>query len=208
MKDLTSQQLEKDVKRINERINEIVKLLGSDSEAYQKYVSRLKALLPSRYVRIDKYGLVKIARTKNLYNQASDEKIQRAFEQILKTPTAGQLKKKAKEVIIKERRKQAEEDQITTEVDFDTSNAGNYLILKPEKPTNAEIIDKAKQIDRVEKFVSDNQEMFYVAYKDSNINDLIHISGRKKTYTELNKIVKEYENKKYEEITTIFDDLE
>ena len=40
-------QIEKDVKRINERINEVVKALGTDSKAYNDYVSRIKSLILS-----------------------------------------------------------------------------------------------------------------------------------------------------------------
>ena len=221
MRELTPQQLEKDVKRINERINEVVKLLGADSEAYQKYVARLKSLLPSQFVRVDKDGLFKIARKKELYNRAGDEKIQRAFEQILKTPTAGDIKKNARRVIKEERKKKLQEDQERAralpevpgeefpDLPPEYQGLGNGAMIKePLKPTQAEIIDKAKQMDRVEKFVSDNQEMFYVTFKNTEINDIIHIRGRKKTYAELQKIIDEYEADQYDTVTSIFDDLE
>ena len=195
--DLTPKQLEKDVKRINERINEVVKLLGTDSEAYNKYVSRIKALLPESFTRIDKDGLVKIARKKELYQRAGDEKIQRAIEQILKVPTAGNIKAHAKSVIIKERRKKQEEYPF------------NAMVITPAKPTKEEIEDMARQIDAIQKFVTDNQEMFYMDYggAGSEINSLIHTKG-KRSYDELQTIINAYNSKKYTIRTDIFSDIE
>lgn len=204
---LTPEQLEKDVKRLNERINEVVKLLGSGSEAYNRYVAKMKALLPSEYVRVDKDGLVKIARSKKLYKRAGDEKIERAFEQLLKVPTAGQIKAKAKRVIMSDRKKKAEEEAIKKSEDVtpDYVGVGNGAMV--QKPTRQEVEEKARQIDRVEKFVTDNQEMFYVEYKNKKFNKLVHSKG-KRTYDELDDLIKEYNKKKYKNITTIFSDLE
>lgn len=202
---LTPEQLEKDVKRINERINEVVKLLGDNSEAYNRYVAKMKALLPSEYVRVDKDGLIKIARSKKLYQRAGDEKIERAFEQILKVPTAGQVKAKAKRIIMEERKKAVDTSKKSEDTTPDYVGAGAGAMI--HKPTRQEIEDKARQIDRVEKFVTDNQEMFYVQYKNNKYNKLIHSSG-KRTYDELDALIKEYNKKKYKSITTIFSDLE
>lgn len=212
--DLTPKQLEKDVKRINERINEVVKLLGTDSEAYNKYVSRIKALLPESFTRIDKDGLVKIARKKELYQRAGDEKIQRAIEQILKVPTAGNIKAHAKSVIIKERRKKQEDLMLSLPPEFSDDNTQiqypfNAMVISPAKPTKEEIEDMARQIDAIQKFVTDNQEMFYMDYggAGSDINSLIHTKG-KRSYDELQTIINAYNSKKYTIRTDIFSDIE
>ena len=211
---LTPKQLEKDVKRINERINEVVKLLGNDSEAYNKYVSRIKALLPESFTRIDKDGLVKIARKKELYQRAGDEKIQRAIEQILKVPTAGNIKAHAKSVIIKERRKKQEDMMLSLPPEFSDDNTQvqypfNAMVITPAKPTKEEIEDMTRQIDAIQKFVTDNQEMFYMDYggAGSEINKLIHGKG-KRSYDELQTIINAYNSKKYTIRTDIFSDIE
>lgn len=214
MRELTPQQLEKDVKRINERINEVVKLLGRDSEAYNKYVSKLKSLLPSQYVRVDKDGLFKIARKKSLYQSASDEKIQRAFEQILKVPTAGEIKAHAKKVIHHERKKKLQAMGTSPAGAPGTSPAGAPESQEPAptrtpSPSREEVEDMARQIDRVEKFVTDNQDMFYVNYKDPRLNEIIHTRGAgRRSYEDLVTLIDAYQDKRYNELTTVFDDVE
>lgn len=212
MADLTPQQLEKDVKRINERINEVVKLLSPNSEAYHKYVAKLKSLLPSQYVRVDKDGLFKIARKKELYQQAGDEKIQRAFQQILKTPTAGEIKRHAKTVIKEERKKALRLDQSNFVAPPDAFGVGaGAVVIEPQHPdvriTKKEIEDFAKMLDKISGFVADNSDMFYVAYQDPKLNDMIHTKG-KRTYSELNELIDAYQDHRYSEITSIFDDID
>ena len=197
---LTPKQLEKDVKRLNERINEVVKLLGSDSEAYNRYVSKMKALLPERFVRVDKYGLVKIARTKELYNQAGDEKIQRAFQQLLKVPTAGNVKANARSVIINERKKRERSG---------SEAQSGAMVYQPGRITKEEIETKAKQIDEIDKFVSDNQDMFYVEYSNSELNKIINTKGQgRRSYDELQEIIDAYKRSEWQARRDIFSDLE
>lgn len=206
---LTPKQLEKDVKRLNERINEVVKLLGSDSEAYNRYVSKMKALLPERFVRVDKDGLVKIARTKELYNQAGDEKIQRAFQQLLKVPTAGNVKANARRVIMEERKKR-ESFGAEAEPGADYIGVGaGAMIHQPGRITKEEIEAKAKQIDEIDKFVSDNQDMFYVEYSNSDLNKTINTKGKgRRSYGELQEIIDAYKRSEWQARRDIFSDLE
>lgn len=206
---LTPKQLEKDVKRLNERINEVVKLLGSDSEAYNRYVSKMKSLLPERFVRVDKYGLVKIARTKELYNQAGDEKIQRAFQQLLKVPTVGNVKANARRVIINERKKRERSgSEAQPGADYIGVGAG-AMIHQPGRITKEEIEAKAKQIDEIDKFVADNQDMFYVEYSNSDLNKTINTKGKgRRSYDELQDIIDAYKRSEWQARRDIFSDLE
>lgn len=206
MNALTPQQLEKDVKRINERINEVVKLLGSDSEAYHKYISKIKSLLPSQYVRVDKDGLVKIARKKELYQQAGNENIQRAFEQILKTPTAGQIRKQAR-AVLKEEKKNAARLGLPSISIGDIADSSPEAQRAPITITKDEIDQFAKLIDKISGFVADNNDMFYVAYKDPKMNEMIHRKG-KRTYSELNAIITAYQDHQYQESTSVFEDID
>lgn len=173
-------QIEKDVKRINERINEVVKALGTESKAYNDYVSRIKSLIPGKYQRIDKDGLIKLSRSKEFYKTFDQERTQRAFEQLLKVPTMGNIKKEAKKALKEEGKK---------------------------KPTKADIDDMAKKIDFTEKFIEENQEMFYVEYSQNELNETIHTTGRKKTYSELYKIAEAYKQNKYGEKIDPFEGL-
>jgi hypothetical protein len=72
------------------------------------------------------------------------------------------------------------------------------------KPTKVEIEDRAKIIDEINKFVSENEDMFYQP-KSSVVYNIIHITGRKKTYVELKQIIDEY-RKRLKESGGLFSD--
>ena len=210
----TSTQLEKDVKRINERINEASKLLGSDSEAYNKYVARLKSLLPSKYVTIDRDGLYKIKRSKELYSRSGEDKIERAFQQILKVPTAGAIRKEARRVIKEERVKYKKINQggaapfgaVAKEGDAATIED---IVSGEDKITKEDINFFAKLIDDIKKFVDDNSNMFYVVYNNDEINKTITTKGQgRRTYGELNDIMEAYQAKQYSYSRSLFDEVE
>lgn len=210
----TSTQLEKDVKRINERINEVAKLLGSDSEAYNKYVARLKSLLPSKYVTIDKDGLYKIKRAKELYQRSGEEKIERAFQQILKVPTAGEIRREARRVIKEERAKYKKSTEGGAAPFGAVAKEGDAAtiedIVSGEGKITKEAIDFfAKLIDDVKKFVDDNSNMFYVVYNNNDINNTIHTKGQgRRTYGELNEIMEAYQAQQYSYSRSLFDEVD
>jgi hypothetical protein len=69
----------------------------------------------------------------------------------------------------------------------DLKEAGN------KKPTKEEVAERAKLIDRVVEYVEDHSSMFYISPEVSKrASDISHISGRKKTYEELNELVNIY----------------
>ena len=210
----TSTQLEKDVKRINERINEVSKLLGSDSEAYNKYVARLKSLLPSKYVTIDRDGLYKIKRSKELYSRSGEDKIERAFQQILKVPTAGEIRKEARRVIKEERAKYKKSTENGAAPFGAVAKEGDAAIIDnivsgESKITKEEINFFAKLIDDIKKFVDDNSNMFYVVYNNDEINKTIATKGQgRRTYGELNDIMEAYQAKQYSYSRSLFDEVE
>lgn len=210
----TSTQLEKDVKRINERINEVSKLLGSDSEAYNKYVARLKSLLPSKYVTIDRDGLYKIKRSKELYSRSGEDKIERAFQQILKVPTAGVIRKEARRVIKEERAKYKKLTGNGTAPFGAVAKEGDSAIIdnivnNEGKITKEDINFFAKLIDDIKKFVDDNSNMFYVVYNNDEINKTIKTKGQgRRTYGELNDIMEAYQAKQYSYSRSLFDEVD
>lgn len=74
-------------KAINERINEIAKTFGKDSQIYRDYIAPMTvgSLVP--HVRIDKYGLTKFKTGKN--NQNAD--VSYTLERMLGKSTAGEI---------------------------------------------------------------------------------------------------------------------
>ena len=160
----SQRQLEKDVKRINERINEIAKTFGTNSYAYNQWYATLKLSIPEKYRTTSKHGIVQIARSKEFYQSSLKKKTKMGIQRLLGMKTKGELMKEAKESLKKE---------------------GN------KKPSRAEIEDRAKVIDEVNTFVSENEDMFYQP-KSSVAYNIIHITGRKKTYSEIKQIIDEY----------------
>lgn len=161
-------QLEKDVKRINERINEIAKAFGTQSAAYDKWYSTIKLSIPEKFRTTSKHGIIQIARSKEFYQTSLRKKTKMGIQRLLGLKTKGQLMKEAKESLKKEGLK---------------------------KPTQAEIEDRAKAIDLVEIFVKSNEDMFYLP-PDSPVYNIIHLKGRRKTYNEILEIIEEYNKRK------------
>ena len=74
-------------KAINERINEIAKTFGKDSQIYRDYIAPMTVGSLSPHVRIDKYGLTKFKTGKN--NQNAD--VSYTLERMLGKSTAGEI---------------------------------------------------------------------------------------------------------------------
>lgn len=74
-------------KAINERINEIAKTFGKDSQIYRDYIAPMTVGSLAPHVRIDKYGLTKFKTGKN--NQNAD--ISYTLERMLGRSTAGEI---------------------------------------------------------------------------------------------------------------------
>ena len=159
----SQKQLEKDVKRINERINEVAKMFGTDSFSYNKWYAAVKSVIPEQYRKTSKHGIIQIARSKDFYRTSNTKRTKQAIQRLLGTKTMGQLKQEAT--------KSLEAMGIT-------------------KPTKKAIVERTKLIDKVNLFVSENEDMFYV--DDPVIQEIAHIRGRHKTYEELNKIIDRY----------------
>lgn len=74
-------------KAINERINDIAKTFGKDSQIYRDYISPMTVGSLAPHVRIDKYGLTKFKTGKN--NQNAD--VSYTLERMLGKSTAGEI---------------------------------------------------------------------------------------------------------------------
>lgn len=80
-------------KAINERINEIAKTFGKDSQIYRDYIAPMTVGSLAPHVRIDKYGLTKFKTGKN--NQNAD--VSYTLERMLGKSTAGEILKRTAE---------------------------------------------------------------------------------------------------------------
>lgn len=74
-------------KAINERINEIAKTFGKDSQIYRDYIAPMTVGSLAPHVRIDKYGLTKFKTGKN--NQNAD--VSYTLERMLGKSTTGEI---------------------------------------------------------------------------------------------------------------------
>lgn len=171
-------QLEKDVKRINERINEIAKKYGTDSYTYNKWYSAVKAVIPERFRKTSQHGVIQISRSREFYDTYKSERTKSAITRLLGTKTRGQLRKEAKE---------------------------GLRVSGITKPTPVQIAQREIMVDKVNSFVESNQDMFYV--EDAQLQKLTHIRGRKKTYEELNEIINIYQERVQGNATIIYKDI-
>lgn len=80
-------------KAINERINDIAKTFGVDSQIYRDYIAPMTVGSLAPHVRIDKYGLTKFKTGKN--NQNAD--VSYTLERMLGKSTAGEILKRTAE---------------------------------------------------------------------------------------------------------------
>lgn len=80
-------------KAINERINDIAKTFGADSQIYRDYIAPMTVGSLAPHVRIDKYGLTKFKTGKN--NQNAD--VSYTLERMLGKSTAGDILKRTAE---------------------------------------------------------------------------------------------------------------
>lgn len=159
-------QLEKDIKRINERINEIAKFYGIESYAYNKYYSAVKMAIPEKFRRSSKHGVIQISHSKEFIQSASSYKTQSSMKRLLGMKTLGQLKKEA------------------------------AASLKAEgmlKATKAVIEERAKANDFLMGYIEEHSDMFYMGCQEAK--SIIHIKGRKKSYDELLQLARLYQKK-------------
>lgn len=156
-------QMEKDIKRINERINEIAKMYGTESYAYNKWYSAIKSTIPERYRKSSKHGVMQLSRSKEFILTASSARTQESMKRLLGMKTVGKLRKEAKTTVKEE----------------------------GMKPTPENISKFMEMIDKVNKFVEEHSEMFYL--EDKRAQDIAHIRKRKKSYKELGELVRIYQ---------------
>ena len=156
-------QMEKDIKRLNERINEVAKRYGTESFAYNKWYSAIKSTIPERFRKTSKHGVIQLSRSKEFIQTASSARTQESMRRLLGLKTVGKLRKEANTALKEEGKK-----------------------LTPEN-----ISQFMEMIDKVNKFVEEHSEMFYL--EDKRAQDIAHIKTRKKSYKELGELVRIYQ---------------
>ena len=86
----------KDIKRLNQRIVQVAKSYGKESPLYMEYETKVKKIFPSEQININKRGEIQLSRSKQFYNTASGEYVQRVQKT---TRTVSELRKQARESI-------------------------------------------------------------------------------------------------------------
>lgn len=148
-------QMEKDIKRLNERINEIAKMYGTDSYVYNKWYSAIKSTIPQRFRRESVHGVIQLSRSKEFIMTASSARTQESMKRILGLKTVGKLRKEARATLKGEGR----------------------------KATPESVSKRMKEIDIVNQYVEEHHDMFYL--ENQRAQDIAHIKERRKTFGEL-----------------------
>ena len=148
-------QMEKDIKRLNERINEIAKMYGTESYAYNKWYSAIKSTIPERFRKTSKHGVIQLSRSKEFIQTASTARTQESMKRLLGMKTVGKLRKEARATLKGE----------------------------GEKTTPESVRERMKEIDLVNKYVEEHHDMFYL--ENQRAQDIAHIKKRRKTFEEL-----------------------
>lgn len=156
-------QMEKVIKRLNERINEIAKMYGTESYTYNKCYSAIKSSIPERFRKTSKHGIIQLSRSKEFIMTASSARTQESMKRLLGMKTVGKLRKEARAT----------------------------LKWEGGKVTPESVNKRMKEIDKVNMFVEEHSEMFYL--EDKRAQDIAHIKTRKKSYKELGELVQIYQ---------------
>lgn len=160
------------IKNINRRMLDIERMIGIDSQQYQRYVNRITAALPVGSYKISPTGKVTISKSKT--NLKTLKK--RQLDIILKLPTAKQSAKQSKQAIAKNQLK-----------------AYGY-----EDPTDEDIQKLAESITDEQALEELAAKAFIEALEDENgklkyseeVKEELSASGNK-TYRELRAIIEE-----------------
>ena len=157
-------QLEKDIKRINERINEIAKRYGTESYAYNKWYSAIKSTIPERFRKTSRHGIIQLSRSKEFIMTASSARTQESMKRLLGMKTVGKLRKEARATL------KGEGERVT-----------------PER-----VSERMKEIDLINKYVEEHHDMFYL--ENQRAQDIAHIKDRRKTFEELIELRQIYDS--------------
>lgn len=161
---MTQHEIERQIKRINERIADIVREFGKDSKIYRDYESRINQIFNEKQFFYGSGDRVALSHGKKILN---DDKIKEKLSKLDKLPTKGEMLKRAKQSIIEEKGKKY-------------------------KPTKTEIKQRSIKLQEFNDFFEEHKEEFYKLQSDSidNALDIMHQSH--KTYTDLDKVVQAY----------------
>lgn len=167
-----STQEEKLIKAVNERVKDVARLLGKDSKLYNDYRARIeKAFDSSEYKFSGKDGTIQISHGKKVQQK---EDLTDLIDFIKRLPTAGEIKRRAKESI--------KED-------------------KKGRPTKSEIDERARELDLINDFFENEKDNIYALANFSEIEEVLKdkTRGRRLTYAELNELIKKYNKIKKQE---------
>lgn len=145
-------KIEKNIKRLNERINALGRTFGTENKQYKKAVSLLTTI-SSEHTKKGKSGYYALSHGKKFIESLKHSQIEEIEKTLNKNITVGATRKKAKQ----------------------------KLQEKGRKVTKKEIDTYIKEKDIESNLVEDNTD---ILYNDEIAQNILHITGRRKTRNE------------------------
>ena len=170
---------------INKRIDNLIRLFGRSSKAVKQYETMIKANFHQEGSFTTKGGVLHITSSKKALEKVTN--VEAKFEKFFNAPTVGTIKKRAVE--------QLSEQGI-------------------ENPTKEEILKQVELSQNAEDIIRENAYK-YNLYEDDELKyakDTLNTKGRRKTWSEIDKIVeilkKDFKEKKIQEPENEFEKLD
>lgn len=188
---MTQHDIEKQIKRINERIAAVQRQFGEESKIYKDYASRIENLFKDKNQYFyGKTGRIAISHGKTVVN---DPKIEEKLKSMDRLPTKGTLLKRAKKSVLEDYAERISQNKKLEEKE-------KKKLIKTYKPTKTDIMNRAKWLQEFDDFFEDHKAEFYAVTSErvDNAVETMRTVKRRKTYTELQEVVNTY----FEEIAT------
>lgn len=170
---------------INKRIDNLIRQFGHNSKAVRQYETMIKANFHQEGSFTTKGGVLHITRSKKALEKVTN--VEAKFEKFFNAPTVGTIKTRASE--------QLAEQGI-------------------ENPTKEEILKQVELSENVNEIIRENAYK-YNLYEDDELKyakETLNIKGRRKTWSEIDKIVnilkKDFKEKKIQEPENEFEKLD
>lgn len=185
----TFDQKERIIKRLNERIASIVRKVGINNEEYNRWAAKLSRANSPYATKINKYdpANVKLEKNKGILGALSFIQLSRKKADIeamnlsdlerLEDQTRGwgAVRKEAKQALKEQRKKQAEYNPFTREIE------------KTAPVTDEEIVGYINQKEEVRQFIEGNTDAFYALIESTGWDD-IRDHTTEEIYNEVSKL--------------------
>lgn len=159
---MNTSEIERQVKRINERIADISRTFGTDSYQYQRYEERIQKIFGEKQFFYGSGDRIALSHGKKV---TEDKDIEMKLKRLENLSTVGKMKRKA--------RRSLQEEGI-------------------KKPSKAEILERAQIQSDFDRFFDEHKEEFYKYTSDRIDSAISTMHQSHKTYDELHEVMKVY----------------